>query len=80
VHDRILLSCPRSVEDIQSRYYFVRAVLRKYRSMATIQDAISGSPAAPAATVNSCSKYISIGIDMELERKRRRVHDFMFRR
>ena len=80
VHDRILLSCPRSVEDMQSRYYFVRAVLRKYRSMATSQDATSGSSAAHAATVNSCLKSISIGFDMELERKRRRVHDFMFRR
>lgn len=86
VHDRMMLSCPsppRSLEDMQSRYYFVRAVLRKYRSMAISQEAIgssSSSSAVHAATVDSCLKSISIGFDMELERKRRRVHDFMFRR
>jgi len=80
IHDRIILSTPRSIEDLQSRYYFVRAVLRKYRSMVASHDAIGGS-VVNAAVIDSCLKSISsIGFDMELERKRRRVHDFMFRR
>lgn len=66
IGDRIDLSVPKAVEDMQERYYFVRAVVQAKR----LEQA---NPSTTPATVAS-------GFNVQQERKRRRAQDMLFKK
>lgn len=68
IADRIELSTYHSVEDMQDRYYHVRAVIRAKRGEAGASASMGGE------------EEIVSGYDLERERKRRRAQDMVFKK
>jgi DNA methyltransferase 1-associated protein 1 len=69
ISDRIELSTPRAVEDMQERYYSVRAAVQAKRmELVTAPQAHSGGA------------LTSSGFNVEQERKRRRAQDMLFKK
>lgn len=71
IADRIELSTHHSVEDMQERYYFVRAAIRARRGEA--------GASTSTATTNGAEELVS-GYNVERERKRRRAQDMVFKK
>jgi hypothetical protein len=66
IGDRVELSITRAVEELQDRYYFVRAVLQAKRLEQT--------------TATAVPTVVSTGFDLQQERKRRRAQDMLFKK
>ena len=70
IADRIELSIPRPVEEMQARYYAVRMILKTKR-----EQQLTGT-----AAVKTEGEVISSGFNLEQERKRRHAQDMLFKK
>lgn len=75
VSDRVELTTARAVEDMQDRYYFVRAVISAKRAeqSSTVSSSVPATAIAPAVAPAS-------GFNLQQEKKRRRAQDMLFKK